>query len=74
MRECQANQQDNDAKHTTKVVKTLFQDNDVKVLEWWRPNPDRNLIENVWVEIKKRVAARRLSNLKDLVFSLLKIL
>ena len=58
-------QMDNDPKHTPKVVAKWLKDNKVKVLEWpsqdW--SPDLNPIENVRTELKKRVLARRPTNL-----------
>ena len=59
---------DNDPKHTSKVVAKWFKDNKVKdnkvkVLEWPSQIPDRNPIQNVWAELKKRARARRPTNL-----------
>ena len=57
---------DNDPKHTSKVVAKWLKDNNVKVLEWSSQSPDLNPIENMWAELKKRVRARRPTNLIQL--------
>ncbi|KAI3361613.1 hypothetical protein L3Q82_013752, partial [Scortum barcoo] len=66
MGECWTYQQDSDPKRKAKVVKKWFQDNDVNILEWPSQSLDLNPIENLWVVLKKRVAARKPSSLKDL--------
>ena len=59
-------QMDNDPKHTSKVVAKWLKENKVKVLEWPSQSPDLNHIENMWAELKKRVRARRSTNLSQL--------
>ena len=53
---------DNDPKHTSKVVAKWLKDNKVKVLEWPSKSPDLNL----WAALKKRVRARRPTDLTQL--------
>ena len=58
-------QMDNDTKHTSKVVAKWLKDNKFKVLEWLQ-SPDVIPIEYLWAELKKRVRARRPTNLTQL--------
>uniref|UniRef100_A0A9J8BXV5 Tc1-like transposase DDE domain-containing protein n=1 Tax=Cyprinus carpio carpio TaxID=630221 RepID=A0A9J8BXV5_CYPCA len=46
-------QQDNDPKHTAKIMKEWLHNNSVTVLEWPTQSPDLNPIENLWGDIKK---------------------
>lgn len=58
--------QDNDPKHTSRVVKQCLSDNFVDVLDWPPQSPDLNPIENLWRTLKVKAGSRNITNLKDL--------
>ena len=59
-------QMDNDPKHTSNAVAKWLKDNKVKILEWPSQSPYLNPVDNLWAELKKRVCARRPTNLTQL--------
>ncbi|KAG2462042.1 TC1A transposase, partial [Polypterus senegalus] len=59
-------QQDNDPKHTVKIMKEWLHNNSVTVLEWPSQSPDLNPIEHLWRDLKMAVHQRLPSNLTEL--------
>ncbi len=49
-----------------KATKEWLMKKHIKVLEWPSQSPDHNPIENLWRELKVRVAKRQPRNLNDL--------
>ncbi len=59
-------QHDNDPKHTAKATKEWLKKKHINVLEWPSQSPDLHPIENLWRELKVRVAKCQPRNLNDL--------
>lgn len=58
-------QQDNDPKHTSRLVKTWLNDHNITVMNWPPQSPDLNPIENLWEIVKRKINRENVKNADD---------
>lgn len=63
-------QQDNDPKHTSRIVQDWIQTNGIDVLDWPPYSPDLNPIENLWADVKRRAEVDNPKNVAELKIAL----
>lgn len=66
-------QQDNDPKHTSRVAKEYFEENEIELLDWPAQSPDMNPIETLWSIIKEKLVDFIPKNKDDLKEKILEI-
>src|SRR5687767_9771221 len=59
-------QQNNDPKHTSRVVKEFIAENEINVIDWPSNSSDLNPIENMWQIIKDNVEKRMPQDINEL--------
>ena len=47
------------SKHTSKIVRHLLEKEKIRVLGWLAQRPELNPIENVWNDVKTKVARKK---------------
>lgn len=58
-------QQDNDPKHTSKVVQDYLREAHIFTLEWPSNSPDLNPIEHIWAIIKRKIGTSHSKNKRE---------
>ena len=60
--------QDNTPEHTARSTQGYLHRNDVTCMSWPAQSPDLNIIENLWVSLKRKLQTRggRIGNKEDL--------
>ena len=66
-------QQDSAPCHTCRSVKTFLSGKDLEILSWPGYSPDLNPIENIWSELKKRVARKISRNKSQLIENIIRV-
>ena len=58
--------EDNDPKHTARIVKALFSVENMHVLDWPAPSPNLNPIENLWADVERDLEKKTNNNAEEL--------
>lgn len=58
--------QDNDPKHTAKIIRTYFKKKKVNTFDWPSQSPDLNPIEHLWDNLERKVRKYHIKNHDDL--------
>jgi len=59
-------QQDNDSKHTARLMAKWMDENDVRLLKWPAQSPDLNPIEHLWYLLDQELGDRRFKTKDEL--------
>ena len=65
-------QQDLAPCHTSKKMRTFFEEKDVTILDWPANSLDLNPIENLWAIIKRRIEKTDCSTIQKLISAIIK--
>ncbi len=60
-------QQDNDPKHSSRLVQQWIKSHGIDCVEWPPYSPDLNPIENLWADLKKRVDKHNPTSIYELI-------
>ena len=66
-------QQDNDPKHTSRLIKKFFAKKNIKVLDWPSQLPDLNPIEHIWAYMKSQIRGKSFKNKHEFKEELIKV-
>ena len=58
--------------HTSKKMRTFFEEKDVTILDWPANSLDLNPIENLWAIIKRRIEKTDCSTIQKLISAIIK--